>query len=515
MTSTVTRKNINHVRKTHRNNLFVIGVTQFAAWSFILSPVFFKDLSKSLKGCYFALGLFASISQVVMANHSKKTAALAREYSKYEMQGVANALTTAKNLDAKIDGIAAQESLVEIVEGLPAYKRQRYEAEFKLFGLLQPTQQSGPNQTQSAAVSNTIQVKKHLPVFDSKTEKLLDTSWMNHQFFFKSTIVVGDEGTGKTNLLAFMAANIIAICPQVDLRIHNLHYDPEEPWFPGMPRDVEESLFITTPQECLEDLLNVKAELRRRELEKDRTSPPIIRISDEFQGLADELGPEDWKEYVNAIIQIKNRGRKYAFKINGQDTGCRMLLGCHSMKTKMTGLDSSFFAGANVICLGQTILDSNTPFPQDFDIKQLAKDLQMCKATLLQMGLMNKENEKLDRARPAVMRLGNGAPGVKVMPKPDLSTINYAVAPDPESEESTEETVTQSSVPKKMSAADFSGATYIDKLLGWYRAGKGQANINELHEQLGILLERDVEFDESVLNNLKDLLDKKMRGINE
>jgi len=513
------RKKINHTRQTNRNNLFVLGATQLAAFVFLVSPLCFKGMSKSLKGNYFLIGMLASVAQIVMAEHSKKTSAIAREYSKYELQSLANQMTAAKTLDNTIDQISAQEALVEIVEGLPDYKKEHYIAKYKLFGLLTPNK-SVPSTEQP--VSSTVRIKKSLPVFDRKVEKMLDIEWMNHTFFFTSSVIIGNEGSGKTQLLQFMTANVIAICPDVDLRIYDLHYDWEQkPWFPGMPRDVEESLFITNARDCYNDLLNTFAELKRREAEKDYNAPPIFRVTDEYLGVLDGLSDDEKKEFNNALIQIKTRGRKWAYKIDGEDTGCRIMLGSHSPKAKMTaGLDSMIFAGSNVFYLGDSINDSSTMFPTDFDCKSLSKQLAAAKAMLQQVGLFDPKNPKKDRARAAVVRLPGQEAGIKILPKHDLSVLKYEVYED----EATNNTVDESVVtePKtqtpgtqkkeKANADKYNGANYLEQILNWFRANKGDVTNEELSLQLKLLIDKDIPPDHEMIEQMRELLTKQMNG---
>ncbi len=507
------RKKIEHVNKIHYDNLLLCGCIQAISLTLILSPLLVgftgQKMSDGLKARYFMLGFMSSLAQSAVAQFSGKNSALKRVYDDYIKKGTAREIVNTAKLDEVIDTIGGQESLVQIVETMPDFKKPRYIAQFKLQGLLKPPQQPQNTEQGHNNHNGEVTVKKALPVINREIEQILDISWMNHAFFFRSAVILGAEGDGKTSLLAYMAINIFDICPDVDLKIHNIHYDPDDEddrWFPGMPKDVEASLFITDPAECIADMRAVYAEMQRRVNEEGKfKGVPVIRIVDEFQGLKDLVSEDEWEDYLNCMKQLKNQGRKYAKKVNGQDTGFRVIAGMHSLKKGETGLDSGFFAGANIVCMGNTITDQNTPFPSDFNTKQLVKEIGMANAQLVSMGLYNPATPHTDRARAAVTRLGKESPCIRIFPRFDLSNLSYRVVETTNTV--TEDSQYQESNQKKESTADqYAGDDYMAKLKTWYTAKKGDVTDDDLKQQMFILSGKVIPDD--LLQQLRRILDE-------
>ncbi|MGL5075412.1 MAG: hypothetical protein ACRDBG_06155 [Waterburya sp.] len=417
------------VKNRHYDNLAGVICGTLAAAGLTFLPLAFRDASNSDKSISITWGLIIAAATAGYSEYAKRTEKIYSVHEKANAKLLATHLGMRLNLAERLAKVEHLEQQSFVVENLPAYKHQRYVAELQLEGLVLSTNQD-PNVPQlPQSPGRTLQVQQALPVFRGDVANLIDTSWMGHDLWFSSGAVIGDEGSGKSAFLAMWALNILAICPDVDLKIHTIHHDSdEEPWFPNMPKDVEDSFFIRDPDEMYADMENVLAELSRREKTKDRQSAPIVRITDEFQslGTSDMLGEQRLKKYIEAMIQIKNRGRKYARKINGKDTGVRLIAGLHSIKKGMTGLDASFL-NKTVVCLGSALKDPTAMYPADFIVKDLIAGQEILKSQLISAKLMNPADKTKDSARPAVIRIDGGSPMVVALPKPDLRAIQYEV----------------------------------------------------------------------------------------
>ena len=406
------------------DNKWLLRCIMFSSVLFMISPIAaYKQTNKNIGAIGFGSAIVLSFIQLLAAEKSRMTEKLFETYSQGVLKATAETIATQINVSALTNQIASKESIVNVVESLPEYKQARYIAELQLQGLTTPTTEqllnySAPNQD---IVTINLPLRSPQPV--QTIEDQIDIKWMKtHSFFFGSTAILGEEGSGKTDLLAFLVLNILRIAPDTDLKIYDIHYDPDETRkFPNMSRELEESLFISDPKECYRDMMRVNATLVRRELSKDKKGCPIVRVTDELIGLREYLLPE-WKDFINAIMQVKQRGRKYSRKHeNGQDLGMRMIVGLHSAKKGETDLPSGFFSGANFLALGESIYDSATMFPSNFDVSALVKDMKSVSAMMIQDGLMDPKDPSKDQARPAVVKLKGCNPEVLIIPKLDLS----------------------------------------------------------------------------------------------
>ncbi|MGL5925502.1 hypothetical protein [Chroococcidiopsis sp.] len=416
------------IRRQHSNNLTVLASTCVLSAVMTFTMLSGRSQSNSFKGMSILFSMFVSGAGLVVAEKSKKVEAFNTSEDILESTAQSYVLGTEATIQKMLAETNAKEQQAWIVESLPEYKQARYVQEYQLQGLVMPLQdRSLPQVAQAGQIQSTIEVRPQLPTFNAKTAQMVDTSWMGHAFFFDSGVVTGNKGSGKSQLLALIAANILAIAPDVDLKIHNLHYDPTEfKWFPNMPDDVERSFFIKNADEMYQDILNVEAEMNRRVDEEDFNGRPVFRICDEFQAMGARLGKDRLETYVKAIIQIKNQGRKAARKIDGKNTGMNVIVGTHSIKKGQTGIDDSFFDGM-AIFLGNASTQASAVYPGDFDMKDLNKQMEAVKGILIANGLMNPQDPLQDRARPAIIRTTNLSVAVRVLPRPDLSGINYQV----------------------------------------------------------------------------------------
>lgn len=508
-------------REVHRNNLLTLSLLQGLTLVFFLFAIIAPNIRKEARLGFMLAGLVSSGCQLYQANASKSTASLKEIYDRFVKGDAERDLKIEHKQGQSVDVIRAQEQLLKTIDVLPEHKKAYYARQFKIDGLLQPMQMV---QQPSSDYVESVPVRKQLPVVDKRLEEIIDMSWANHDFFFQNNLIAGKQGDGKSSWLAYIALNILAVCPDADLRIYNIHYDPDEGrFFPNMPLDVEESIMVTTAEDALNDMRNVQTELIRREQMRDKKAPPVIRLIDEFQGIADTIGKADTEEFLNICTQVINRGRKYGYKVDGKDTGMRITFCPHSLKKGDSGIGSAVWVSSNVLALGRQVTDPTIPYPSDFDTKRLTQDLDAATAQLREMGLMVKGQKHLDQARPMVMRLVGDSPAVYIVPKFDLSKIQYTIkspVPEPaeflgDEETPTEEiqdtsidTVTGDSNSPELMANSFPGENYLDKLLKWYQAKSSIVTDAELKRQMADLTGVTVDkIEQEMLDKLRSFLE--------
>lgn len=486
------------------DNKWLLRCIMFSSVLFMLSPIAgYQKANRHIGAIGFGSAIVLSFIQLLAAEKSRKTEKLFDAYSQGVLKATAETIATEINVSALTNQISSKEAIVEIVESLPDYKQARYIAELQLQGLTTPTTEqllySAPNQD---IVTINLPLKPQQPV--QTIDDQIDTDWMKtHSFFFGSTAILGEEGSGKTDLLAFLVLNILRIAPDTDLKIYDIHYDPDEQRkFPNMSRELEESLFISDPKECYRDMMRVNATLVRRELSKDKKGCPIVRVTDELIGLREYLLPE-WKDFINAIMQVKQRGRKYSRKHeNGQDLGMRMIVGLHSAKKGETDLPSGFFSGANFLALGESIYDSATMFPSNFDVSDLVKDMKSVSAMMIEDGLMNPKDPSKDQARPAVVKLKGCNPEVLIIPKLDLSKYLFTQTAPIEGD------VSDDNDDEKIISADrFTGNDWLEKITSFILSLESEPTDSQLNVAFFQITNKELDSETRMM--LRDLIEKR------
>lgn len=477
----------------------------FSAILFMISPIAGyqnKNLNKNVGAIGFGSAIVLSFMQMIAADKSRKTEKLNNVYSEGVLKSVADTIATQINVSGLTNQIASKEALVNIVESLPDYKQARYVQELQLQGLTTPTTeqllQSSPDQ--DIVTITDVPMRASQPV--QAIEDQIDISWLQkHSFFFGSSIIYGNEGSGKTDLLAYMVANILMIAPDTDIRVYDIHHDSSSKRrIPNMPIALEDSIYVSDPKECFRDIMRVKAILAKRELEKDKSGCAIVRITDEFMGMKDYLG-KDWADFLDAAIQIKTRGRKYSrMHSNGQDLGIRMIIGSHSLKKGETGLSDTFYQGSNFIGLGESINSTSTMFPANFDISELVKSMKAVKSMMIEDGLMDKDNPKLDKARPAVVKLIDQDPEVLIIPKLDLSKYHFTQSALIEDTPSTDEDATTS-------ADQHPGNDWLEKITSWVMGLKTSPTDAEINVAFYQITSKELDTETRLM--LRKLIDKK------
>jgi len=483
----------------HNDNKWLLRCIMFSAILFMVSPIAgYSRANKKIGSIGFGSAIVLSFIQLLAAEKSRKTEKLHLAYSEGVLKATADTIASQINVSALTNQIGLKESLVNIIESLPEYKQNRYIAELQLQGLTTPTTSQLLNSSASQDIVTIDLPQREIQPVQS-IEDQIDIEWMKtHSFFFASTAILGEEGSGKTDLLAFMVMNILKIAPDTDLKIYDIHYDPDEKRkFPNMPIEIERSLFITDPKECYRDLLRVHANLAKRELSKDKSGSPVVRVIDELMGLKDYL-PNEWSEFVNAIMQIKQRGRKWSRKhSNGQDLGMRIIVGLHSAKKGETGLPSGFFSGANFLALGESIYDSATMFPSNFDVSELVKSMKAVTALMIEEGLINPKDPSKDLARPAVVKLKGGVPEVLMIPKFDLSKYHFTET----------EPIEKGADDEPISADQHPGHDWLEKISSWILSLDSEPTDSQLNVAFFQITSKELDTETRI--KLRQLISKK------
>ena len=489
----------------HSDNKWLLRCIMFSAILFMISPIAgYQKTNKNVGAIGFGSAIVLSFIQLLAAEKSRKTEKLHLAYSEGVLKATADTIASQINVSALTNQIGLKESLVNIIESLPDYKQDRYISELQLQGLTTPTTSQLLNSSASNQNIVTIDLPKREIQPVQSIEDQIDIEWMKtHSFFFASTAILGEEGSGKTDLLAFMVMNILRIAPDTDLKIYDIHYDPDEKRkFPNMSREREESLFITDPKECYRDIMRTRSILAKRELDKDKRGCPVVRVTDELIGLKDYIDKNEWEEFINAIMQIKQRGRKWSrIHENGQDLGMRMIVGLHSAKKGETGLPSGFFSGANFLALGESIYDSATMFPSNFDVSELVKSMKAVTALMIEEGLINPKDPSKDLARPAVVKLKGGVPEVLMIPKFDLSKYHFTES------EPTEDTVSDRVNGEPITANQHPGHDYLEKISSWILSLESEPSDAQINVAFFQITNKELDTETRLM--LRKLINKK------
>jgi len=207
-----------YIDTKHTDNKWLLRCIMFSAVLFMISPIAgYKKTNKNIGAIGFGSSIVISFIQLLAAEKSRKTEKLFNAYSEGVLKATAETIATQINVSALTNQISLKESLVSIIESLPDYKQDRYIAELQLQGLTTPT----TNQLLNSSPVNQDIVTIDLPKREIQPVQnigdQIDIEWMQtHSFFFGSTAILGEEGSGKTDLLAFMVLNILRIAPDTD-----------------------------------------------------------------------------------------------------------------------------------------------------------------------------------------------------------------------------------------------------------------------------------------------------------
>lgn len=251
----------------------------------------------------------------------------------------------------------------------------------------------------------------------TQTMKSIDTSWMNENVLFRGGLIVGKSGSGKTNLIKFIALSILELCPEVNLKFYNPHYIKSvSRYFPEIDQEQEESLFITDFQEILMDAEKCYAELAYREQKSDSNSYPVVRILQETKSLAIHLG-NDYDRLICIMRELKDRGRKYSQKVNGFDSGFSVWLLSNDFKQEVTKINSEWYESNSLFLLGNSIYQAQNSFFKYFDLKALGKSLEENNKVLEADCLKFSDEPHKDLVRACVYFQDGGKPQIKNLPK--------------------------------------------------------------------------------------------------
>lgn len=522
------------IKQQHRNILLVNWLLLGASGLFFVLSLINTSKNKDFDFKLMLSGTLTALGAVVTSEMSKSISARARVQQEADRKGLERQIDREHKLNEMVAGIKTQQKLAEVVEfTVPDYQQPRFIAQFKLQGLLPPRTPIGQPQETPESSQQGFQVKLQptKELVDINAANLIDISWMNEDVFMRGGVIVGADGSGKTDLLKFIVLNILRLCPEADLKFYNIHYvkDPARrtEYFKGMDADHEASLFINTPQDILRDAEKVYSELQRREKVGDMNSYPIIRILDEQKATLAELGNE--YDRLNFILkELVDRGRKYGKPIKVKDsegeeesfdTGFSVWLALHSPKKEISKVDSSWFSRGSVFLLGKALSDSSAPFPVDFDRKTLVPELAATNKLLEANNLKFPDKPKKDKARACVYRSGYGDPCIKIIPRFNLDNIQYSGIgkKEPTTESSNNLSETQTEQYQDYSALDCSGDTWIEKILNWFRINTEVDN-EILREQVNLVRKKMLspeqyqDISDKHLVELRELLEQEVNG---
>ncbi|HEY9748379.1 MAG TPA: hypothetical protein V6C63_06865, partial [Allocoleopsis sp.] len=86
---------------------------------------------------------------------------------------------------------------------------------------------------------------------------VFDYSWLDNPFITASKAVFGARGSGKTTYLNYEALKFLELYPDGELRIGDLHFDPDEPkWLPGIPANVLLKSFVANKKDKIINLIS-------------------------------------------------------------------------------------------------------------------------------------------------------------------------------------------------------------------------------------------------------------------
>jgi hypothetical protein len=240
----------------------------------------------------------------------------------------------------------------------------------------------------------------------------LDYSWLDDDFVKASKAVFGARGSGKTTYLNYEALRFLQAYPDGELRIADLHFDPDEPkWLPGVASDVLLKSFVANKKDKIIALISYcNKELKDRIDKMDKKRKRIKLIIDEFVGLLGRCDDKEIKLIDSFLATSQDEGRKF---------GVDVTLGLHSLKKERCKIDSSVLWQMDILCLANSIADPATKFPSDWENKQLAQDRHTLQAEL----------KKGEGFACVVCKNHAGEPArVEVLPHIDLSQFEINVA---------------------------------------------------------------------------------------
>jgi len=314
-----------------------------------------------------------------------------------------------------LDDIYNNNRILDVVMQLPADQQNYWLNYFGVSGLAASTIAVEAKAILEApeAVPYTQAVRSSQPSIAAaiESQSTINYDWLSDDFVDASKAVFGAKGSGKSTYLAYEAYSFLHRHPEGELRIGDLHWDPDlnskDPsrWLWGIDRSIVEQYFVTKdPKQVLQIFRRAMRLLEEREKNNDKSSPPFKFICDEFARSSSRWTDDEKSEVANIIEQVQFGGRKY---------GVDITLGLHSLKKEMTGIDSSALLGnMDLLCLGMSLADPNTRFPADIDRKALLAE---------QSALQDTLNDTIGRA--CVVRRQGYRATVEVMPPIDYRDL--------------------------------------------------------------------------------------------
>jgi hypothetical protein len=279
-------------------------------------------------------------------------------------------------LQAEIDGTTRKVNM--ILEKLPPWAWEwwshRAGVEASMPPLQQLTNEPVNQPSIPLAVPMGLPEQSSLEDIGSQVEAL-DYSWLDDNFIQASKAVFGSRGSGKTTYLNYEAIRFLEAYPDGELRIGDLHFDPdEEKWLPGVPSDVLLHSFVANKKDKIINLIAYcHKELKDRIDKVDKKRHRIKLIIDEFVGFLGRCDDDELKMVNQFLETSQDEGRKF---------GVDVTLGLHSLKKERCKIDSSVLWQMDVLCLANSIADPATKFPSDWENKALAQQRHSVQSSL-------------------------------------------------------------------------------------------------------------------------------------
>lgn len=280
---------------------------------------------------------------------------------------------------------AKNRTVLYVGKNTPQFQWKKWSEKLGLDGLMPPPEQFQSSSGQPEAIA--LNDQSDLDEVGS-AHSTIDYSWLDEDFIRASKAVFGAKGSGKTTYLNYEAMMFLATNPNGELRIGDLHFDPEEPkWLPSVPSEVLLKKYVASKKESILALFRwFHAELKDRIDKGDRIKPGqdvvtregrtrrrVKFICDEFIGFIGRCSNEEIKEIEACLATSQDEGRKF---------GMDVTLGLHSLKKGRSKIDSSVLFQMDILCLANAIADPNTPFPTDWDKKALVSCRHAVQASL-------------------------------------------------------------------------------------------------------------------------------------
>lgn len=382
----------------------------------------FANLSRQANTMSLAGGIFSACSYLALVSDRKNKEKIYGALEAAKLLSIKESLADQLAQESIERSVHSKQRLRDYVLSLPVEEQGVYIEKYELQGLI-PSQYEP--EAEYDAIMQIPTVAPQLPfdeVYSSRTE--IDYSWLNDEFFMQPQIMVGVMQSGKTQLMALVAKYMVTKHPEGEVRIGDIHYDPNKPrWLLGLPeKELLRSYLVDDIDSIVELFFYAEKVLDGRIENKQQGAAPLKIICDEFVGVMDSLDKKLKERIIGIIKKVNFQGRKY---------NVSFCLGLHSTKKEETGLDSAVISNFAQLWLKDSIDDVTVAFSRSFNFDELIEERDNLRREL-----------KQGEGYPAVLKLRGEKPKIVVLPhihNEDLQVKYEAPAPKetptPKSEE--------------------------------------------------------------------------------